>query len=121
MSGAPQAIDAGFGLLKPGGEAALLGLTSHSLTFDLDDHVIFKGATVHGIFGRKLWETWYQARGLMRSGAIDLAPMVTHRFALEDFEEAFALMDSGECGKIVMFPNPADADGPLTNHSLEAN
>ena len=52
----------------------------------------------------------------MRSGAIDLAPMITHRFALEDFEEAFALMDSGECGKIVMFPNPADADGPLTNH-----
>jgi threonine 3-dehydrogenase len=113
MSGAPQAIDTGFGLLKPGGEAALLGLTSHPLTFDLDDHVIFKGVTVYGIFGRKLWETWYQARGLMRSGAIDLAPIVTHRFVLEDFEEAFALMDSGECGKIVMFPNPADADGPL--------
>jgi threonine 3-dehydrogenase len=121
MSGAPQAIDTGFRLLKPGGEAALLGLTSHSLTFDLDDHVIFKGATVHGIFGRKLWETWYQARGLMRSGAIDLAPMVTHRFPLEDYEEAFALMDSGECGKIVMFPDPADADGPLTNHLSEVN
>ena len=52
----------------------------------------------------------------IEAGAWDLAPMITHRFALEDFEEAFALMDSGECGKIVMFPNPADADGPLTNH-----
>lgn len=113
-SGAPSAIDAGFELLKAGGEAALLGLTSKPIEFNLDDHVIFKGATVHGIFGRKLWETWYQARGLMGSGAIDLAPVITHRFAFDDYEAAFALMDSGQCGKIIMFPDPADADGPLS-------
>jgi threonine 3-dehydrogenase len=113
MSGAPQAMDAGFGLLKAGGEAALLGLTSSLPTFDLDDHVIFKGATVYGIVGRELWRTWYQARGLMRSGAIDLAPVVSHRMALEDYERAFELMASGQCGKIVLFPDPADADGPL--------
>jgi threonine 3-dehydrogenase len=113
MSGAPQAMDAGFSLLKAGGEAALLGLTSSLPTFDLDDHVIFKGATVYGIVGRELWRTWYQARGLMRSGAIDLAPVVTHRMALDDYERAFDLMASGQCGKIVLFPDPADADGPL--------
>ena len=53
-------------------------------------------------------------RGLLRSGAVDLSPVVTHRFALDDFERAFDLMASGECGKVVMFPDPADADGPLS-------
>jgi len=114
MSGAPTAIDEGFRALKPGGEAALLGLTSVDLSFNLDDHVIFKGASVYGIVGRKLWDTWYKMRGLLRSGAIDLAPLITHRFALDDFERAFELMATGECGKVVMFPDPADADGPLS-------
>ena len=114
MSGAPIAIDEGFRSLKPGGEAALLGLTSADLSFNLDDHIIFKGASVHGIVGRKLWDTWYKMRGLLRSGAIDLAPLVTHRFALDDFENAFELMATGDCGKVVMFPDAADADGPLS-------
>jgi threonine 3-dehydrogenase len=114
MSGAPSAIDEGFRALKPGGEAALLGLTSADLSFNLDDHIIFKGASVYGIVGRKLWDTWYKMRGLLRSGAIDLAPLVTHRFALDDYENAFELMATGECGKVVMFPDPADADGPLS-------
>jgi len=112
MSGAPSAIDEGFRSLKPGGEAALLGLTSAHLGFNLDDHIIFKGASVHGIVGRKLWDTWYEMRGLLRSGAVDLSPLVTHRFALDDYEKAFELMATGECGKVVMFPDPADADGP---------
>jgi threonine 3-dehydrogenase len=114
MSGVPSAINEGFEVLKFGGEAALLGLTSAPMEFDLDDHVIFKGATVHGIVGRRLWETWYEMRGLLRSGVVDLAPLVTHRFALEDYARAFALMKSGETGKVVMFPDPADADGPLS-------
>lgn len=114
MSGAPSAIDEGFRALKAGGEAALLGLTSADLSFNLDDHIIFKGASVHGIVGRKLWDTWYKMRGLLRSGAIDLAPLVTHRFALEDYEKAFELMATGDCGKVVMFPDAADADGPLS-------
>lgn len=113
MSGAPSAIDAAFELLKPGGEAALLGLASTPLEFDLDDHVIFKGATVHGIVGRRLWDTWYQGRGLLRSGAVDLAPLVTHRLPLDRIDEALDLMASGQCGKVVLFPDPADADGPL--------
>jgi threonine 3-dehydrogenase len=114
MSGAPSAIDSGFRLLKPGGEAALLGLTSGPIDFDLDDNVIFKGVTVHGVVGRRLWQTWFEMRGLIRSGSIDLAPIVTHRFALDDYDAAFALMESGQCGKVVMFPDPAYADGPLS-------
>jgi threonine 3-dehydrogenase len=114
MSGAPTAIDSAFHLLKPGGEAALLGLTSGPIEFDFDDNVIFKGATVYGVVGRRLWQTWFEMRGLIRSGSVDLAPIVTHRFALDDYDEAFALMESGRCGKVVMFPDPAYADGPLS-------
>ncbi len=114
MSGAASAIGDGFTLLKPGGEAALLGLSSGPIPFDLDAHIIFKGATVYGIVGRRLWETWFQMRGLLRSGAVNLAPLVTHRFAFDEFERAFQLMESGRCGKVVLFPDPADADGPLS-------
>jgi threonine 3-dehydrogenase len=104
MSGAASALRDGFQVLKPGGEAALLGLPGRPVEFDFDNQVIFKGVTVHGIVGRRLWETWYQARGLLRSGAVDLSPLVTHRFPLERFEEAFALMTSGQCGKVVLLP-----------------
>jgi len=101
MSGAATAIRAGFELLKPGGEAALLGLPKQAFAFDFSNLLIFKGIKVYGIVGRRLWENWLQARGLLRSGAVDLQPLVTHRFALEDFEDAFSLMESGDCGKIV--------------------
>lgn len=114
MSGAPSALEAGFAALKPGGEAALLGLTSQKFPFDIDDNIIFKGATVHGIVGRRLWQTWFEMRGLIRSGAVDLAPVITHRFGLDDYTKAFELMQSGECGKVIMFPDPAHADGPLS-------
>lgn len=104
MSGAPSALREGFQVLKPGGEAALLGLPGRPVEFDFDDLVIFKGITVHGVIGRRLWETWYQARGLLRSGAVDLSPVVTHKFRLDEFEKAFELMASGRCGKVVLLP-----------------
>ena len=104
MSGAPSAIEQGFSLLKPGGEAALLGVAPGPFTFDWNHHIVLKAARVYGVSGRKLWETWYQARGLVRSGAVDLAPLVTHRFALEEFDQAIATMASGESGKVVLFP-----------------
>jgi threonine 3-dehydrogenase len=104
MSGAASALRDGFTVLKPGGEVALLGLPGKPIPFDFDELVIFKGITVRGVVGRRLWETWYQARGLLRAKVVDLSPMVTHKFALDDYEEAFALMTSGECGKVVMVP-----------------
>jgi threonine 3-dehydrogenase len=104
MSGAHSAIRDGFHLLKAGGQAVLLGLPPKPFEFDLANLVIMKGVTVHGIAGRKLWETWYTMRGLLRSGAVDLAPIITHRFKLAEFEKAFATMASGESGKVVMVP-----------------
>ncbi|NLX08891.1 MAG: L-threonine 3-dehydrogenase [Chloroflexi bacterium] len=101
MSGAPSAIDQGFTVLKEGGEVALLGLTSGPFTFDLNRHIVFKGAIVRGIVGRRLWDTWYQTRGLLESGAVDLSQIVTHELALEDFDEAYHVFMSGESGKIM--------------------
>jgi len=102
MSGVPKAIEQGFAALRFGGEAALLGLPPEPMRFDLANAVIFKGARAQGIVGRKLWETWYQATGLQRSGSVDLMPLVTHRFPIERFHDAFAQMDSGQSGKVVL-------------------
>jgi threonine 3-dehydrogenase len=104
MSGAPSALQEGFQLLKPGGEAALLGLPGRPLEFDFDNLIIFKGLRVYGVIGRRLWETWYQARGLLRAEAVDLSPVITHHFPLEDFEKAFELMATGQCGKVILRP-----------------
>lgn len=113
MSGAPSAIEQGFTLLKLGGEAVLLGLPSAPFEFDLPNWVIFKGATVYGITGRRLWETWYQMRGLLRSGAVDLMPLITHRFPMEEFETAFETMASGQSGKIALFPQREDYEAAM--------
>lgn len=105
MSGAQSAIDQGFRALRDGGEAALLGLAPGTIGFDLNNHIIFKGATVRGIVGRKLWDTWFRMRGLLNAGAVDLQPLVTHRFHLEQWEDAIQVMNSGASGKVVMLLN----------------
>lgn len=104
MSGAPSAINQGFAALKGGGAAALLGLAPGPFTFDLNENVIFKGALIRGIVGRQLWETWYQAHGLLEAGALTLDPLVTHHFAMSDFEHAYKTFMSGESGKIMLMP-----------------
>lgn len=102
MSGAPSAIDAGFSALRPGGTAALLGIPSRPLTFDLTNHVIFKGARVLGINGRKMFQTWYQMEALLLSGRLELDEIITHQLPMERFAEGFGLMQSGEGIKIVL-------------------
>ena len=104
MSGNPRAIAQGFEMLRYGGEAALLGLPGKPVELDLNNAVIFKGATVHGISGRRIWDTWYRTQRLILSGAVDPTPVITHRFPLEEFATAFALMTSGEAAKCVLFP-----------------
>src|SRR5258707_1574791 len=104
MSGAPSAINQGFAALRGGGAAALLGLTPDAFTFDLNENVIFKGALVRGIVGRQLWETWFQMRGLLEAGVLTLDPLVTHRFAMSDYAQAYETFQSGNSGKIMLIP-----------------
>ncbi len=102
MSGNPQALDNGLRAVRKGGRVALLGIPSENVTIDLADRVIFKGLTLLGINGRRMFETWYQTEELVRSGRVDLKPIITHIIPFEDFERGFALMRSGEAAKIVL-------------------
>jgi threonine 3-dehydrogenase len=101
FSGSGPGLRAGLGALRNGGFAALLGLPSQPVQLDLTNDVIFKGIHLHGIFGRRLWETWYEATALLQSG-LDVRPVITHRFPMSRFAEAFALMRSGKCGKVIL-------------------
>lgn len=104
FSGAAPAIRQGFQLLRYGGEAALLGIPDRPIELDWANDLVFRGVTVRGIVGRRLWDTWYSMRGLLQGGLVDLAPVITHRFALSDFNLAMDTMQSGQSGKVVMFP-----------------
>tara|TARA_R110002072_G_scaffold42064_9_gene117814 strand:+ start:100287 stop:101378 length:1092 start_codon:yes stop_codon:yes gene_type:complete len=105
MSGAPAAMDQGFRALRNGGTAALLGLPARSVDFDFNAHIIFKGCTVLGINGRKMWDTWYQMEQLLLSGKLELDDIITHEFPLKDFETAFETMITGEGIKVLMHVN----------------
>lgn len=102
MSGHPEAIRDGFTALRNGGTAALLGTPSRPVPIDLATLIIFKGATVLGINGRLMYETWFQVESFLLSGRIDLTPVITHEIDFKDFEHGFKLMQSGEAIKVVM-------------------
>ncbi|MFN2465253.1 MAG: L-threonine 3-dehydrogenase [Candidatus Dormibacteria bacterium] len=104
MSGNAGAIEQALRALRPGGWISLLGLPVRPVTLDLNALVIQKGVTVHGIFGRRIWETWEQTRRLLEGGLVDVRPLITHRVGLDDVEEALQLLEHGESGKVVMFP-----------------
>jgi threonine 3-dehydrogenase len=108
MSGAASAIEQALHCLRPGGWISLLGLPVAPVTLDLNELVIQKGVTVHGIFGRRIWETWENTRRLLSpGGGVDVIPLITHRISLEDVEEAMQLLQRGESGKIVIYPQGA--------------
>ena len=102
MSGAPIGIRQAFEAMRTGGRISILGLPSEPLEFDMSNLIVLKGAEVHGIYGRKMYETWYQTRTLLGEGLVDLEPIITHRMALEDFEKGVELLAKGEAGKIIL-------------------
>ncbi|HEY2456617.1 MAG TPA: L-threonine 3-dehydrogenase [Candidatus Acidoferrum sp.] len=105
MSGHPAAIQQGFKALRAGGRASLLGIPTENVPLDLVQDVIFKGATVQGIYGRRMYGTWVQMTALLKAGRVNLEPLFGERMALDNFESAFAKLQTGLAGKILMFPN----------------
>src|SRR5256712_10067295 len=105
MSGNPTAIQQGFKALRAGGRASLLGIPTENVPLDLVNDVIFKGATVQGIYGRRMYETWVQMTALLKAGRLNLEPLFSERVNLEQFEDAFAKLQGGLAGKILLFPN----------------
>lgn len=101
MSGSPEGIRTGLRALRNGGSVALVGLAPGEVPLDLVNDVIFKGATVRGIFGRRLWETWELATRLVERG-LEVQRVITHRFPLEQFETAFGILERGEGGKVIL-------------------
>jgi threonine 3-dehydrogenase len=102
MSGNPAAIRDGFRALRNGGTAALLGLPAGPVTLDLPNDIIFKGATVLGINGRRMFETWFQMESFLLAGRLKLDPIITHRLDLADFDRGVKLMQAGEAIKVVL-------------------
>lgn len=102
MSGSGAAIDTGLQLVRNGGTAALLGIPSDNININLAERIIFKGLTVLGINGRRMFETWYQTQALVKSGRVDLGSIITHVLPFDQFDRAFELMRSGEAAKIVL-------------------
>ena len=104
MSGAPQAVRDGLLALRNGGRLSLLGLPREPFDLDWNRPVIFKGATVHGIIGRRMYETWHQMDNLLSSGRLDIRPAITHVMPMQEFDEAIGLLRDGWAGKVVLVP-----------------
>lgn len=104
MSGAQEAIEQGFKSLRQGGNAALLGLPSKPVTIDWSKLLVLKDARIRGIYGREMFKTWEITTGLLNSKKLDISPVITHRYKLSEFANAYETMKSGKCGKVVMFP-----------------
>lgn len=100
MSGAPAAFTALLNHMNHGGKIAMLGIPPNEMAIDWNQ-VIFKGLQIKGIYGREMFETWYKMVALLQSG-LDLSAIITHQFALADYQQGFSVMDSGQSGKVIL-------------------
>lgn len=100
MSGNGAALNQLLKAMRNGGKVALLGIAGPGTVIDWND-VIFKGLTLQGIYGRKMYETWYKLMAMLEAG-LDLSPIITHRFHYTDFEKGFEAMNSGQSGKVIL-------------------
>jgi len=104
LSGSPEAMKQTFKVLKREGRVSLVGVTPGPVELEVHKDIILKEARVLGVFGRVVWQTWWQVRALLDTGKFDPLPVITHRFPLADFAQAFELAASGEAGKILLYP-----------------
>ena len=102
MSGHPTALAQAFKAARLGGRVHLLGLPKGEVSLDLSNDVIFRGVTVYGVIGRRMYDTWHQMRTFLGSGHFDPMPVVTHRFPLEQIDAALEAIASGAAGKVIL-------------------
>jgi threonine 3-dehydrogenase len=100
MSGVPSALRDMLDKMNNGGKIAMLGIPPNDVAIDWNQ-VIFKGLIIKGIYGREMFETWYKMASLIQAG-LDLKPMVTHQFGIDDFQQGFDVMGSGQSGKVIL-------------------
>jgi threonine 3-dehydrogenase len=104
LSGSAEATRLAFQALRREGRVSLVGVPPRAMEFDFHPNIILKEARVLGVFGRVVWQTWWQVRAMLDTGKFDPLPIITHRFPLAEFEKAFQLAQSGEAGKILLIP-----------------
>ncbi len=104
MSGSGQCLQDALKTVENGGRVALLGIPEEKICLDFAKELIFKGITLAGITGREIFATWHKTSALLNNN-LDVSHVVTHRMKLAQFEEAFRILKSGECGKIILHPN----------------
>jgi threonine 3-dehydrogenase len=102
MSGHPGALVQAFRAARRGGRVNLLGLPKGAVSLNLSNDVIFKGLTVYGVIGRRMYETWHQMRTFLSTGLLDPLPVITHRFPLERINDALEAIASGQAGKVIL-------------------
>jgi threonine 3-dehydrogenase len=100
MSGNAEALRSAIANMAHGGRIAVLGIPADEVALDFDP-IVFNMLTIRGIYGREMYETWYQMTVMLQSG-LDISPVITHRFSHRDFEEAFAVARSGQSGKVIL-------------------
>lgn len=100
MSGNSHALQQMLDNMRNGGEIAQLGIFGKGAQVDWNE-ITFKGLTIKGVYGRKMFETWYKMQAMVQSG-LDMSPIITHRFDYRDFEKAFEIMNTGKSGKIIL-------------------
>jgi len=105
MAGHPDAIRTAFDIVRRGGRISLLGLTSKPISLNFSEDIIFKGITIQGINGRRMYQTWYQMQALLKAGKLDLHPVITDRMSMKDFSKGMDRLRSGEASKILLYPN----------------
>ncbi|HKV70435.1 MAG TPA: L-threonine 3-dehydrogenase [Gemmatimonadales bacterium] len=102
MSGIPSALHQAFASVRMGGRVQLLGIPKDQVPVDFATEIIFKGITVYGVVGRKMYETWHQMRRFLSAGLFDPRPVITHRFPLAKIDDALAAIRSGDAGKVIL-------------------
>jgi threonine 3-dehydrogenase len=102
MSGVPAALHQAFATVRMGGRVQLLGIPRGEVPVDFATEIIFKGITLYGVIGRKMYETWNQMRRFLASGMFDPRPVMTHRFPLARIDDALAAIRSGDAGKVIL-------------------
>ncbi len=105
MAGHPDAIRTAFDIVRRGGRISLLGLTSKPISLNFSEDIIFKGITIQGINGRRMYQTWYQMQALLKAGKLDLHPVITDRLSMKDFSKGMDRLRTGEASKILLYPN----------------
>jgi threonine 3-dehydrogenase len=123
MAGHPDAIRTAFDIVRRGGRISLLGLTSKPVSVNFSEDIIFKGITVQGINGRRMYQTWYQMTALLKAGKLDLHPAITDRIAMKDFSKGMERLRTGEASKILVYPNGVKRPqrGPRLHSSRDTN